>query len=177
MVKHKEGSPGLLLLGNSSHFAATGGFWAKAVLLLFPIRRGGKPGREGLHAGAPGPSPQEQATFLVGGDSVHMSVGTVPHYFPALPVITMRLGTARQERPRMLLFTTVYRTESLLLTPRFLSRSSNFVETTQAVEIWVFVLLVSSSGDSWSVVSARPWIEHSPFTPTPTPVCCLFIQR
>lgn len=137
---------------------------------IFPIRCGRKPGDEGLRAGAPGPSPQEQATFLVGRDSVHMSMGTVPRYFPTLPVITIRLETARQEGPRMSLLTMVHRTQSLLLTPRFLYRGSNFVQATRAVEIWISFFLVSFSSDSR--VSAQPRVEQAPFTPNSIPAFC-----
>lgn len=100
--KYNKWSP-VLPLVRKKHFAATGDFWAKAILCNLPTRSGSKPGGEGLHAGAPDPWPQEQATFLVGRDSVHMSTGTVPRCFPILPVITIGLETARQEGPRMFL--------------------------------------------------------------------------
>ena len=78
-------------------FGCNGISGLRPFYVIFPISCGRKPDVGGPHAGAPGPSPQEQATFLVGRDSAHMSMGTVPCYFPILPVITSRLETARQE--------------------------------------------------------------------------------
>lgn len=92
----------LLLVRKTFVLLQQGPSGLRPFYVIFPIRCGRKPGDEGLRVGAPGPSPQEQATFLVGRDSVHMSVGSVPRCFPILPVITIRPETARQEGPGML---------------------------------------------------------------------------
>lgn len=101
VVKYNKWSLVLLLVRKTFTLLRQGISGLRPCYVIFPIRCGRKPGDEGLHAGAPGPSPQEQATFLVGRDSVHMSMGTAPCDFPILPVITIRLETARQEGPRM----------------------------------------------------------------------------
>lgn len=142
--------------------------------VIFPIRCGRKPGDEGVCAGAPGPSPQERATFLVGRDSAHMPAGAVPCYFPILPVITIRLETARQEGPRMLLLQPSTE-HSLCSYPQVLYRSSNLVQITRALDSRIPFFLVSLSSDSWSRVSAPPPQEQAPFTPASTPGLCPFI--
>lgn len=103
MVKYNKWSSGLLLFRKRLILLQQGISGLRPFYAIFPIRCGRKPGDEALCAGAPGPSPQEQATFLVDRDSVHMSMGTGPCYFPILPVITIRLEIARQQGPRMLL--------------------------------------------------------------------------
>lgn len=128
--------------------------------MIFPIRCGLKPGKEGVHAEAAGPSPQEQATFLVGGDSVHMSVGTVPHYFPSLPVITIRPETAKQEDPRML--------HGAHMVPASEPQSHSFdYADHMGMVIQISLLLFSFSTASWSVVPGQPQVEQALFTLTP----------
>lgn len=103
MVKYNRWRPVPSLSSKTVILLQQGISGLRPFYVLFPIRCGRKPGDEGVCAGAPGPSPQERATFLVGRDSAHMPTGAVPCYFPILPVITIRLETARQEGPRMLL--------------------------------------------------------------------------
>lgn len=80
---------------------------------------GRKPGNEDLHVETPGPSPQEQAIFLVGRDSVHMPIGhcamvlsnSFCHYYYA--------GDCQARRSKDVTIRTVLRTQSLLLPPGF----------------------------------------------------------
>ena len=97
MVKYNQQPSAVSFYSAKHSFGCNGISGLRPFYVIFPISCGRKPDVGGLHAGAPGPSPQEQATFLVGRDSAHMSMGTVPCYFPILPVITIRLETARQE--------------------------------------------------------------------------------
>lgn len=87
------------------HITLTGGVAGPRPFgVIFSVRYGKAPGNEGaMRTRAPGPSPQEQATFLVGKDSVRMSVGALPQHFPAFPVITIKFETARHKALKVLL--------------------------------------------------------------------------
>lgn len=144
--------------------------------VIFPIRCGRKPGGEGLHAGAPGPSPQEQATFLVGRDSVHMSTGTTPRCFPILSVITIWAEDCQARKAKDVPMTMARRTQSLLWPPRFLQKSSNFVQITQTVEIWISLFLFHFLGSAgmWS----QPNHEQSNLpSPQPQPLGLVPLSR
>lgn len=169
MVKYNQWSPVPSLFSKTVVLLQQGISGLRPFYVIFPMRCGRKPGDEGACAGAPGPSPQEPATFLVGRGSAHMPTGAVPRYFPILPVITIRLETARQEGPRMLLLWWVHRTQSVLPIPRVVYRSSNLVHITEALESWIPSFLVSFSSDSWSRVSAQPPRITSSFHPNLNP--------
>lgn len=64
---------------------------------------------------------------------------------------------------------TGHRTQSLPLTPKFLYRSSSFVQIARAAEIWILLISRLFSSDSQSVVSAQPLNSTSLLHPNPNP--------
>lgn len=74
-------------------------FWARAIPCNLLHRYGGKPGDKGAHWDS-SRSPEGKPPSWWAGAVDTCLWGTVPCYFQALPVITIRLEISRQESPR-----------------------------------------------------------------------------